>query len=138
MVCLSTLAMRRAITCALRRSVSVNAATIEPSCSRQAKSTSRTSRLNRRAASMLARRSVRFSNEKRAMERQPPAILGLVHGPLEVAPKGRVSEQPRLRIKQSVGFEGFELVLEVGFECLNADQRQQVLEQEGRVVLDPH
>src|SRR5215217_155356 len=108
MVCLSTLAMRRAITCVLRRSVSVNAATIEPSCSRQAKST-------------LARRSVRFSNGKRAMERQPPAILGLVHGPLEVAPKGRVSKQPRLRIKQSVGFEGFELALEVGFECLNAD-----------------
>src|SRR4029077_20545360 len=38
MVRISTLAIRRATTCTLRRSVSVKAARIDPSCSRQAKS----------------------------------------------------------------------------------------------------
>src|SRR5262249_32625669 len=51
MVRLSTLAIRRATRWALRRSVLVKAARIDPSCSRQAKSTLRTRRLKSRAAS---------------------------------------------------------------------------------------
>ena len=85
-VCLSTLAMRRATTWALRRSVSVKAARIEPSCSRQAKSMLRTSRLNRRAASMLARRSV-VPRTRSARPTGAAAVLGLRHGAVEVAPE---------------------------------------------------
>jgi len=55
MVRINTLAIRRATTCALRRSVSVKAARIDPSFSRQAKSTLRKRRLNSRAASTWAR-----------------------------------------------------------------------------------
>src|SRR5258708_7883291 len=71
MVCLSTLASLRAATCASRSSVSPNANRIEPSSCRQAKSKLRTSRLIRRAASMLGRRSSGSSKKKRANDDAP-------------------------------------------------------------------
>ena len=72
MVCLSTLASRRATTWASRRSVSPNANRIEPSSCRQAKSELRTSRLIRRAASRLVRRSSGSSKKKRASDSRTP------------------------------------------------------------------
>ena len=72
MVCLSTLAMRRATTWAWRRPVPENTSRIEPSPARQAKSTLRTSRLTRRAASRLARRSISGGKLKRARDRPMP------------------------------------------------------------------
>ena len=71
-VCLSTLAMRRATTCAVTRSVSVNAIRIEPSSSRQAMSLARSSRPVMRAASRLARRLSSVSKESRASDRPAP------------------------------------------------------------------
>ena len=125
MVCLSTLAIRRATTWALRKSVSVNAARMEPSCSRQAKSMLRTSRLNRRAASIWARRSVNPSNEKRATRQRAAAILGLPHRAIEIAPEGGATEQAGVGIKDAFGLERFQHPLEPRFERLQAHERQQ-------------
>ena len=96
-VCLSTLAMRRATTCAVTRSVSGNATRMVPSSSRQAMSLARSSRAVMRAASRLARRFVNESNVNRASESPTPFATRAFGGAIELAQEHLARQQAGVR-----------------------------------------
>ena len=96
--------MRRAMTWAARRSVSVKTAKIELSASRQAKSTWRTSRATSRAASRLERRSALA--ERKPRDRKPDAaFFRFADGAVEIAPERVVGEKPGIGIDHALGVE---------------------------------
>ena len=122
MVRISTLAIRRATTCTLRRSVSVKAARIDPSCSRQAKSTGAQEAAEQPRGVELGA-VIGDALESEARDRQRFAsMLGRLHGAIEITPERRRVKQAGIGIDDALGLERFQHALELTLERLQAHE----------------
>ncbi len=78
------------------------------------------------------------SNEKRATESADTAVLGLSDGAVEIAPERVGAEETGLGIDHAVGLERFQHARELALECLQAHERQHLLDQTHRLAGNAH